>query len=351
MKNTYAILAGDEQFEFRNEDFKINGTPLVKVTNIGICGTDMDWWKDGREHIGQVLGHEFSGVIVDSGRSDFKEGDRVAGYTQNIYHEFCGHCEHCLAGDFEHCSNRKVYTWKGGELSHPGAYSQYTTWFPNSFFCLPETVSNEEGAILEPLAVTLHAVVRTGIRPNDKVLVLGGGIIGCGAAEWSRCFGAGTVVITEVVPEKIDVIRSFNCADYVLKADSPDLFEQYREISKGGFDVVFDCCGVGSAVNGALVNAFKPDVRARKCFTSIAQNRGNNMSIKYNDFLLREIVWKGTKGHFPDEFATVLRLVASGKLDIKKFITKKIPFSGIQQGFEELKAMGGTPGKAMIIMD
>lgn len=349
MKNTCAILAGKEQFQFIDEDFKVNGTPLVNVTHVGICGTDTEWWKHGEEHIGQVMGHEFSGVIVDPGTSDFKEGDRVAGYTQNIYHEFCGHCPDCLAGNFEACRNRKVYTWKGGEMSHPGAYSRYTTWFSNSFFKLPETVSNEEGALLEPLAVSLHAVVRTGIKPNDKVLILGGGIQGCGAAEWARSFGAGTIAITEIVPEKIDVIRSFNCCDYVLKADDPDLFEQYQEISKGGFDVVLDCCAASSAVNGALEHAFKPDPRARKRLTSIAYCP--EMKINHAAFVLKEVVWNGTKGHFPDEFETVLRLAANKKVNIQKFVTKKIPFSKLQQGFEELKVTGGTPGKAMIVMD
>ena len=324
MKNTCAILAGKEQFQYVEEDFQINGTPLVKVTNIGICGTDMEWWLHGDEHVGQVMGHEWSGVVVDPGLSQFKEGDRVAGYTQNIHNEFCGHCEKCLAGDFDHCTNRKVYTWKGGEMSHPGAYSQYTTWFPNSFFKLPETVSNEAGALLEPLAVTLHAVCRTGIKPNDKVLVLGGGIIGCSAAEWARAFGAGTIAITEIVPEKIEVIRGFDCADHVIKADAPDLFEQYREISKGGFDVVLDACGVSSAVNGAIENAFKPDPRARKCMTSIAYRK--QMTINHEAFTLKEIVWKGTKGHFPDEFETVMRLAANKKVNIEKFITRKIPF-------------------------
>jgi len=348
MKNTYAILKGNRQFELLENDFQVNGTPIVKVTNVGICGTDTNWWMKGEEHVGQVMGHEWSGIIVDPGVSNFKEGDRVAGYTQNIHNEFCGHCEQCLAGDFEHCSNRKVYTWKGGELNHPGSYSQYTTWFPNSFFKLPETVSNEAGALLEPLAVTLHAVKRTEIQPGDKVLVLGGGIIGCSSAEWARTFGAETVAITEIVPEKMDVIRSFNCADYVLKADAPDLYEQYMEVSKGGFDVVLDCCAAAPAVNGALSHAFKPDVRARKCMTSIAYT--GEMKINYKDFVLKEVVWKGTKGHFPEEFETIIKLAAEKKINIEKFITKKIPFLELQKGFEELAAMGGTPGKAMLIM-
>ncbi len=351
MKNTCAVLAADQQFQMVEEDFRINGTPLIKVTHVGICGTDMDWWLEGNSHVGQVLGHEFSGIVVDPGRSTLRVGDRVAGYTQNIKNESCGHCAACLRGDFDHCTNREVKTWKGGDLTHPGAFSQYTTWFPGSFYRLPENVSNEEGALLEPLAVTLHAVNRTQVQKGDKVLVLGGGIIGCSTAEWCRCIGAQTVVITEIVPEKMDVIRSFDCADHVIKADAPDLFEQYQILSGGGFDVVFDCCGVASAVNGAIQNAFKPHVRARKCFTSVALHRGEQMPICYNDLILKEVIWKGTKGHFPQEFEAVLDAAAAGKLNIGKFITKKIPFAEIQRGFEQLRAMGGTPGKAIVVME
>ena len=91
-------------------------------------------------------------------------------------------------------TNRRVFTWKGGELGHPGAYSQYTTWFPHSLVKLPDNVTNEEGAMAEPFAVGLHAIQVSQVKPNDRVLILGGGIIGMSCAEWARTFGASEIL-------------------------------------------------------------------------------------------------------------------------------------------------------------
>ncbi len=350
MENLCAVIKGKEQFELVTQDFQVNGTPVIKVTHTGICGTDMGWWQEGDFHVGQIPGHEYSGIIVDPGNSRFEVGDRVSGYTQNIANEYCGHCEACLRGDFDHCTNRKVYNWKGGDLSHPGSFAQYTTWFPSSAFKLPENVSNAEGALFEPFAVTLHAINRTNMKLNDKVLVLGGGIIGCSCAEWARAFGAGMVVLSEVAREKFDIIRSFNCCDALVDGGSPNLYEELKDLSGGGFDVIFDCCGYGPAISGAISNAFKPETRDRKCFTSVALAHAP-VTVPYNDIVLREVEIKGTKGHFPNEFETVLNFARTGKINLKPYITKQIPFKDIQKGFEELKASHGTPGKALLVMD
>ena len=349
-KNIQAELVDDRKFQLVEKDFTVNGTPLIKVTHVGICGTDMSWWKEGSKHKGQVIGHEYAGIIEDPGQSSFQVGDRVTGYTQNNENEFCGICDHCLAGDFENCDNRVVKTWIGGDLSHPGAYGQYTTWFGSSLYKLPDNVSNEEGAVIEPLTVSLHAVNITNIQKDDKVLVLGGGIIGLGVAEWARSAGAGTVAITEVVPEKIEAIKELQCADYVLKGDADDLFEQYREVSKGGFDVVFDCAGVAPAINGAITHAFKPHVRDVKKFTCVALAHQEMVPINYNEVVLREVQMRGSKGHLPQEFEMALRMVAEGKVNVKKFITKKVPFMEVQAGLEEIVSGGGTIGKAVIEM-
>jgi len=206
----YAVLSGNERFEIREGELKSNGCAVLQVTHVGVCGTDTSYWHEGERYRGVVIGHEYSGVVVAPGTNRaLKPGDRVAGYTQNVFQEPCGHCEACLAGDWDHCTNRRVFTWKGGELGHPGAYSQYTTWFPHSLVKLPDNVTNEEGAMAEPFAVGLHAIQVSQVKPNDRVLILGGGIIGMSCAEWARTFGASEITVSELNPQKREIIRGY----------------------------------------------------------------------------------------------------------------------------------------------
>ena len=103
----------------------------------------------------------------------------------------------------------------------PGAYSQYTTWFPHSLVKLPDNVTNEEGAMAEPFAVGLHAIQVSQVKPNDRVLILGGGIIGMSCAEWARTFGASEITVSELNPQKREIIRGYQVADHVVAADGP----------------------------------------------------------------------------------------------------------------------------------
>ena len=343
-----AVLAGNEKFEVKEMDLRVKRNPIIKVTHVGVCGTDLSYWKDGENYKGIVIGHEYAGIIEEAGTTGlFEKGDRVAGYTQNVFDEPCGHCDSCLQEEFDHCTNRVIGTWKGGELNHPGAYCQYTTWFPRSIFKLPDHVSNAEGALIEPITVGLHAVMLTEVSPGDKVLILGGGIIGLGVAEWVRTYGASEITITEINQHKIEVIKSYKIAEHVIQADAKDLDEQLLAASGGGYDIVFDCAGIGSAIN-AGIRVLKKE--KKKQITAIALPH-SDVAINYRDIVLREIVLRGSKGHTVDEFKAVISAVANNRISLKKYISKRIKFEHLQQGFEELKQSGGAETKAIIEME
>ena len=342
----YAVLTGNKQFEIREGECKSDGKAVViRVTHIGVCGTDMGYWHEGEKYPGVVIGHEYSGIVEDPGcNEELKKGDRVAGYTQNVYNEACGHCEACLSGDSEHCTNRKVFTWKGGELGHPGAYSELTTWFPHSVVKLPDNVSNEEGAMAEPFAVGLHAVQLSDVKPNDKVLILGGGIIGMTCAEWCRTYGAGEITVTEINPQKMENIRAYGTVDHVVKADAPDLHEQLMEISGGGYDLVIDCAAIPSALKAGM-DALKPEMFMRLTCVGLPHSQ---FTIDYEHLVLKQVICRGSKGHNIDEFKTVINAMASGRLSVGKYVTRRIKLAEVQAGFEAIDAARGLDTKVII---
>lgn len=344
----YAVLIDDEKFEIREGEIKVKRNPVIKVSHVGVCGTDLAYWKEGSKHKNLNIGHEYSGIIEDPGTTGmFKKGDRVAGYTQNVLNEACGHCENCQNEDFDNCTNRKVYTWKGGDYSHPGAYSQYTTWFPNSIFKLPDSIELEEASLIEPFTVGLHAVLLTEMKPEDKVLILGGGIIGLAISEWVKIYGASEITLTEMNKEKIELIRNFGIVDHVVASDAVDIDEQLQIISNGGYDIVFDCTGIASAIDTGI-RALKQEFKRK--FTAVGLPH-NKIMIDYERIVLKEIILRGSKGHLYSEFKTVARIVADKKINVKKYITTRIKLSEIQAGYEGLKSRRGSDVKAVIEID
>lgn len=341
----HARIAGKERFEIHESAFRVKGNPLIRVTHVGVCGTDLTTWKEGDSYIGLIPGHEYSGIIEVPGNSGlFEKGDRVAGYTQNVHNEACGHCADCLAGRFDGCANRAVHTWKGGEMNHPGAYSEYTTWFPRSIYKLPDTLDQEEGALIEPFTVGLHAVQLAGIRPGDKVLVLGGGIIALSICEWAAGRGVSTLVVTERNSEKIRLIREFGLLEHVLSADDPDLVNMLLDLSDGGFDVVFDCVGQASTINTGIAAMKKEFYK-----TIVAVGLPHDMqNINYREIVLRQILVRGSKGHSYAEFETTANALARRAINAKQYISTRFRFADIQGGFETLKARNGADIKAVV---
>ena len=165
---------------------------VFKVNKCGICGSDLHYFVNG-EPKGLVMGHEFSGVIVDPGdRTDLKVGDRITALPLSP----CGKCDACKSGNPQYCIN----TWThatGLSLEDSGAYSEYSSCYSNMARLIPEEVTDEEAAMVEPAAVSLHAVKLADIMVGDKVLIVGGGVIGLLASEFAKKEGATYVCMLE----------------------------------------------------------------------------------------------------------------------------------------------------------
>ena len=165
---------------------------VLEVKKTGICGSDIHYWVAG-EPKGLVMGHEFSGVVKDPGsRTDLKKGDRVTGLPISP----CGKCEACLSGNPQYCPSTWTYA-VGLSLTNPGALTKETKVRPDMVIKLPDTVSDDEGAMVEPTAVGLHAIHLADIKVGAKVLVIGGGIIGLVSAMFAKMEGASYVALSE----------------------------------------------------------------------------------------------------------------------------------------------------------
>jgi len=217
------------------------GEVVIHIGRCGICGSDLHMTEDaayGCKH-GDVLGHEFAGEVValGGGVSGLKTGDLVS----VIPLKSCGHCEHCRKGEVQWCAE---FGLQGG------GYAEYAVTRPNQCIKLPAQLSLADGAIIEPLAVALHGVKLSGLKPGDKVLVLGAGPIGLAAAFWAKRMGAGKVAIQDIA--EFQRQRSLDMGADAFVVDPQDPVGSAERALGGKADIVFECVGVPGLIAQAV---------------------------------------------------------------------------------------------------
>ena len=194
-----------------------NNKVIIDIIKTGICGSDLHNWNAGNPK-GLVMGHEFTGKVVNPGsRQDLKIGDRVTALPISP----CGHCEACETGNPQYCKE----TWThaiGLSLDNPGGLTRQIAVRPDMVIKLPDNVSDEEGAMVEPTAVGLHAIHLADIKVGDKVLVVGGGIIGLVSAMFAKLEGAEYVAVSETNPARGQKSVKLGVADEWFDAKNPN---------------------------------------------------------------------------------------------------------------------------------
>ena len=337
------------------------GQVQVAINAVGICGSDLAYWAKGvaggfREldfseaglrsgYCGQ-MGHECSGTVVAVGRgvSHLDVGDRVAlepGVPSCGGAGVGGACEHCRGGRYNLCTRMRFIGSAVNET--PGAL---TTLFNHSAaFCykLPDHVSLDEGAMFEPLCVALHAVSRARVKMGDAVLVTGAGPIGLMTALAAFAAGAATVAITDVVDAKLAKAREIG-VQIALRADDPAVVDKAVDAlaALGGskFDACFECCGVPSAIDACASAAKSGGV------VCVVANHRPSVPAPLQELARREIDLVGVY-RYCNLYPTALRLVASGKVDLKPLISKKFPMERIDDAFAYFAS--GEPVKVLIV--
>ena len=209
------------------------GQVVVEVCRCGICGSDLHLTADALFGIpaGAVLGHEYAGRIAAIGRGvdRVKVGDHVAMMPLHS----CGTCLHCLRGEPAWCSIMRV---------DGGGYGEYALARQHQCVTLPRTVSLEDGALVEPMAVGLHGVRLAQSKPGDRVLVLGAGPIGLASIYWARRLGAGRIAATAGSTRRADLALAMGADMFLDPADASP--EAAVRALGGPPDVVYECVGV-----------------------------------------------------------------------------------------------------------
>lgn len=306
------------------------GDLVLKVRAATICGTDIRI-VSGRKTMGvrypSVLGHEFSGEIVDAGGSSrFKVGDAVCVDPAIA----CGHCAYCRRGLENVCEN---LTAIGYEVD--GAFAEYIripgrALETGNVFPMPDGVSFEEAALAEPLACVINGQEKVGVERGDVVAILGSGPIGLLHVKVARLSGARRIIVSEPNPARREAALRAG-ADVVVDPVNEDLKAIVRGESGGiGADVVFVAIGVPSLANDALGLA-----RLRGRVSLFAGfNKGEMAPLDVNAIHYNELIVTGSFGLTRLQFEKSLNLIASGQLDTKPFLTHRFALPAIGEALE-----------------
>ncbi|TFV59240.1 2,3-butanediol dehydrogenase [Mycobacterium sp. PS03-16] len=320
------------------------GTVKVRVGYNGICGTDLHEYYAGPifvptephpltgAQLPLVMGHEFSGVIteVGPGVTAWREGDRVA--VEPIYR--CGHCAPCRVGNYNICAQIGFHG-----LMSDGGMAEYTVVPTMMLHRLPDSVSLELGALVEPMSVAYHAATLGEPLPDGTAMVFGAGPIGIGLWFALRGKGVQDVYVVEPSPTRRTAIEALGAT--TLDPNSVDVPAFIADHTAGrGADAVYDAAGVGPAVETALAC-----VGARKAMVSVAIYE-KPLTTPLLNLVMNESRIQGSLCYTAADFAAVIDLMARGMYDTTGWVTS-IPLDDVvDDGFEALHA--GTKMKVLV---
>lgn len=336
MKGLVKYAAGPGNMELREVPEPKPGPGEVKIAvqYTGICGSDLHIYHSDiaipvRPPV--VTGHEFSGTIVEvgSGVEHWTPGDRVVSETAYSY---CGVCIHCREGFYNLCNQRKTLGYW-----YNGAFAPYTIVPAARLHSLPDQIPFLEGALMEPLACIVHAVVElTHIQAGDTVLVSGPGAIGLATLQVAKAHGARVLVTgTHVDVERLEKAKTLG-ADWTLDVTEGSMDEVVEEITGGvGVDVVLECSGSQKALQDALLS-----VRKRGQLTQIGLF-GKPISLDFERICYKEVKVTGSLGSRWTSWERALQMVAQGQVQLKPLVSDILPLAEWKKAFDLFEAKKG----------
>lgn len=312
------------------------GEVRVRVTHTGICATDIEEWQFGPLWVQHdspnaltgaeaplTLGHEITGHIesVGDGVENVASGDRVA--INNVL--TCGDCFWCRRGQQAVCPSMAV-----AGLSADGGLAEFITWPADQVVTLPETVSDEEAALVEPTTVAVRAVRNSGVKAGDTVAVVGAGTVGLLTVQAFKASGARVIAI-DIREQSLATAASLG-ADHTLNAAGGNVAEELLELTDGiGPDVVAETAGAARTPVDAI------NWTRRGGTTVLVGIYSATPEMNFNDIVGFERKVVGSVAAGPGDMKAAVSLIGNGSIRVKDLITAKIPLDrAIEDGFNRM---------------
>src|SRR5215218_3928734 len=304
---------------------------LVQVTAVGVCGSDVHYYEHGR--IGPfvvdaplILGHESAGRVVELGEGATKHavGDRVA-LEPGVP---CGRCRECRAGRYNLCADVRFFATPPID----GAFAEFVAIHEDFAFTLPDELSDEEGALMEPLSVGVWACRKAGVSAGDRILVTGAGPIGLLAMQCAIASGATDVTVSDVNPHRLEVARRTGATRAVTPGEGLD----------GDFDALLECSGHPAAV-AAGIGALRPAGTA----VLVGMGPEEEGTLPLSVIQARELWVTGTF-RYAGTYPAAIALAASGRVDLEAIMSRRF---GLDEAEAALRAGREDPDsvKPMVV--
>jgi len=329
MKNKAAYMTALNKMEFRDMPMPSPkpGEVLVKLEYVGICGSDVHYFHDGRcgDFIVDgdfILGHECAGTVVALGEGvlTHQVGDRVAlepGLT-------CGECEFCKTGRYNLCPD-VIF------LATPpvqGCYMNYITFPASMAFKLPDNISTKEGALIEPLAVGIHSTNLAQIKPGDSVLIFGAGCIGLVTLLACKAYGAADIIVVDIVSKRLEAAKKLG-ATRTINAALTNPEAEINKLTNGqGIEKVFEAAGVPATI------AMTPHVVKRGGVIVLAGIAAvEEINFNFAKIMAKEIRIESVF-RYRNIYPQAIAAISGGLIDVSGIVTHEFAFDDIQNAFE-----------------
>lgn len=301
------------------------GQLIVSVAYCGICGTDLHATREGPAMLpcNSVLGHEFVGDVVAMGKdlqSDWEQGDRVCA----LPFLSCGRCAACLSGESFACSALACIG-----VDAPGGFAEYVATSECNTLKLPDTLATIDAALIEPLAVGLHAVRASGLQAGQRVLIIGAGPIGLAVALWARFMGARDVIVSEPALERRTLALSIGATAVITPGD--DLGEQFADIAGGAPEVLFECVGAPGLIQHCI------DIAPRRATLVPVGVCEQPDTILPFPALIKELSIRFAIAYSRADYETVIAMMSQGRIDASPMVTAVVSLDEMPEAFEALR--------------